>query len=347
MKSRWTALGLGLCIGGAALLLTACGSSSSSGSSDSGSGTRGGTYRVESTDFGFSDNFDPTGEYTTNAWGIYRGLLIRTLVGYRMIAGTPGNQLVPDLATSVPTSTDDGLTWTFTLKSGVRFAPPVNRAITSHDIVTAFERIANPALAAQYGFYYTTIAGMNAYASGTAKTISGITTPNDQTVVFHLTTPTPDFLYRLSLPATGPIPEEVAKCFTSPGDYGRDLVSSGPYMIQGADKVNISSCSTIQPMSGFDPTSKLILVRNPNYNPSTDSTVDAHRAAERVRVHDQHEPGRHLQPHQAGPGRRLPQHTAGQHNRNRRRQQPEGSHQVGCRRRHQVHLDEPDPAPVR
>jgi len=268
MKSRLTALGLGLCVGGAAVLLAACGSSSSSTSS----GTRGGTYRVEATDFGFSNNFDPTGEYTTNAWGMYRGLLIRTLVGYKMIAGAAGNQLVPDLATSVPTATDGGLTWTFTLKSGVRYAPPVNRVITSHDIVTAFERIANPALAAQYGFYYTTIAGMDTYASGKAKTISGITTPNNQTVVFHLTTPTPDFLYRLSLPAAGPIPQEVSKCFTTPGGYGRDVVSSGPYMIQGSDKVNIASCSTIQPMAGFDPSSKLIMVRNPNYNPSTDST---------------------------------------------------------------------------
>ncbi len=268
MKSRLTALGLGLCVGGAAVLLAACGSSSSSTSS----GTRGGTYRVEATDFGFSNNFDPTGEYTTNAWGMYRGLLIRTLVGYKMTAGAAGNQLVPDLATSVPTATDGGLTWTFTLKSGVRYAPPVNRVITSHDIVTAFERIAKPALAAQYGFYYTTIAGMDTYASGKAKTISGITTPNNQTVVFHLTTPTPDFLYRLSLPAAGPIPQEVSKCFTTPGGYGRDVVSSGPYMIQGSDKVNIASCSTIQPMAGFDPSSKLIMVRNPNYNPSTDST---------------------------------------------------------------------------
>jgi len=270
MKSRWTALALGLCIGGAAVLLAACGGTSSGAAA--GSGARGGTYRVETTDFGFSNNFDPTGEYTTDAWGIYRGLLIRTLVGYRMTAGVAGNQLVPDLATTVPTPTDGGLTWTFTLKSGVRFSPPVNRAVTSHDIVTAFERIANPSLAAQYGFYYTTIAGMDAYASGKAKTISGITTPNNQTVVFHLTAPTPDFLYRLSLPASGPIPQEVAKCFATPGGYGRDLVSSGPYMIQGSDKVNIASCNTIQPMSGFDPSSKLILVRNPNYNPSTDST---------------------------------------------------------------------------
>lgn len=259
------------CLACGAVALIAAGCSSASGSSSAG--TRGGTYRVATTDFGFSDNFDPTGEYTTNSWGIYRGLLIRTLVGYNMVAGTAGNTLVPDLAESLPTPTNNFQTWTFTLKPNVRFAPPVNRVITSGDIVTAFDRIANPALAAQYGFYYSDIAGLSAYAAGTAKTISGITTPNSRTITFHLTTPTPDFLFRMSLPATGPIPNEVAKCFSSPGGYGRDLVSSGPYMIQGSAQVDISSCSTIKPMSGFDPSSKLILVRNPNYDPATDSTA--------------------------------------------------------------------------
>ncbi len=270
MRSRWKVLGLGVLIAGAALIVAGCGSSSSGGGS-AGPAKRGGTYRVETTDFGFSDNFDPTGEYTTQAWGIYRGLLIRTLVGYNMTAGVAGNQLVPDLATSLPTPTDNNQTWTFTLKSGVRFGPPVNRVITSHDIAYAFERIDTPSLAAQYGFYYTNIAGWNAYAAGKAKTISGITTPNNQTIIFHLSSPTPDFLYRMSLPATGPIPQEVAKCFPNAGGYGRDLISSGPYMIQGSSQLNIKSCAAIQPLPGFDPTSKLILVRNPNYNASTDS----------------------------------------------------------------------------
>jgi peptide/nickel transport system substrate-binding protein len=265
-RRRIAVVGLAACLIAATAVMSACGSSSGGGS-----GTKGGTYRVEDTDFGFSNNFDPTGEYTTSAWGIYRGLLIRTLVGYKMVAGTPGNQLVPDLATTLPTPSDNSRTWTFTLKPGVKFAPPVNRAITSKDIVTAFDRIANPAQAAQYGFYYSNIAGWDAYASGKAKTISGITTPNAQTITFHLTSPTPDFLFRMSLPATGPIPNEVAKCFTSPGGYGRDVISSGPYMIQGSTQVNISSCKAIAPMSGFDPASKLILVRNPNYSPATDS----------------------------------------------------------------------------
>ena len=45
----------------------------------------GGTYRVGwESSFGFTDNFDPTGEYLGSAWGIYTNLLIRTLVGYTL-----------------------------------------------------------------------------------------------------------------------------------------------------------------------------------------------------------------------------------------------------------------------
>ena len=43
-------------------------------------------------------------------------------------------------------------------------------------------------------------------------------------------------------------------------------------MIQGADKVSIASCSALKPMSGYDGANgnHIILVRNPNYDQSTD-----------------------------------------------------------------------------
>jgi len=91
--------------------------------------------------------------------------------------------------------------------------------------------------------------------------------PDAHTIVFHLTRPTGDFLYRLALPATGPIPVEVARCFEDQaGKYGRDVVSTGPYMIEGADRVNASSCAALKPMSGYDGISNLSLVRNPAYD---------------------------------------------------------------------------------
>ncbi len=145
---------------------------------------------------------------------------------------------MPDLATNLGTVSKNGLTYTFHLKNGIKFGPPLNREITSKDILYAIERIGTPALVAQYGFYYNVIKGMTAFESGKSKVISGIQTPDPKTIIFHLTVPTGDFRYRLAMPAAGPIPQEVAGCFNAPNLYGRYLISSGPYMFAGSDKLD-------------------------------------------------------------------------------------------------------------
>jgi peptide/nickel transport system substrate-binding protein len=232
-------------------------------------------YRVGvAPSFGFTDDLDPTGESWFLGRAIQTQLLVRTLVGYDHVSGEAGLRLVPDLATAVPSPTDGGKTYTFHLKAGVRFGPPVDRAVTSQDVRYALERLANPKDGGEEAIYFKAIAGWDAYAAGKAEAISGISTPNPSTIVFHLTQPVGDFLYQLTGPESAPIPREVAGCFEGkPGAYGRDLVSTGPYMIEGADKVDPSSCSKLKPMSGYDGQTSLTLVRNPSYDPSTDSNA--------------------------------------------------------------------------
>src|SRR4051794_6725364 len=177
----------------------------------------GGVFRVEwESSFDFTAGFDPTGEYLAEAFGIYSNLLVRTLVGYNHVAGAPGNVIVPDLATNTGVITNGGKTYTFHLKDGIKFGPPLNRAITSKDILWAFERIGTKSVGAQYGFYYDAIKGMTAFSAGKSKVISGIKTPDLKTISFTLTKPTGDFRYRLSMPAAGSQPQEVAGCFTKP-----------------------------------------------------------------------------------------------------------------------------------
>ncbi len=148
---------------------------------------QGGIYRVDwETSFDFTGGFDPVGEYLGEAFGIYSSLLLRTLVGYRHTAGEAGNELIPDLATDLGQVSSDGLTYTFTLKDGIKFGPPLSREITSDDIVYAFERIGTESLVAQYGFYYTVIEGMEDFTAGKADTISGITAVDDKTIEFKL-----------------------------------------------------------------------------------------------------------------------------------------------------------------
>jgi ABC-type oligopeptide transport system substrate-binding subunit len=97
-------------------------------------------------------------------------------------------------------------------------------------------------LVAQYGFYYFgIIKGIDGQAKTAATKISGIETPDDRTITFRLTDPAGDFLNRLAMPATGAVPQEVAKCHTKAGDYGRYVISSGPYMIPGSDQLDVSS----------------------------------------------------------------------------------------------------------
>ena len=240
---------------------------------DNGSPEKGGTYKVGwEQSFGFTNNFDPTGEYLGNAWGIYVNLLTRSLVGYKHQPGAEGNALIGDLADAVPEATDRGTTYTYKLRDGIKFGPPVNRAVTSKDVAYAMNRLANPKDGGQYSFYYTVIKGWQDVADGKATTVSGITTPDDKTIVFHLTKPTGDFNLRMSMPATAPIPKEVGDCFEGkPGDYGRNVISSGPYMIKGSAGT-FSSCSALKPFSGYDGANgnHIILVRNPNYDQSTD-----------------------------------------------------------------------------
>ena len=256
---------------GAAALTTALVSAASA--ETSGQAAKGGTYRVGwESSFGWTNGFDPTGEYLANGFAIYSNLLLRTLVGFNHVAGPKGNIVVPDLARSVPRPTNGGKTYTFRLKNGIKWGPPVNREITSKDVRYAVERLARPKNGAQYGFYFNVIAGLDKYAKGEAKSISGIKTPNNKTIIFNLTEPAGDFPFRMTMPAAAPMPQEVAKCFEGkPGGYGRYVISSGPYMIDGSDDLNISSCGAMKPISGYDGKTFLNFVRNPNYRASTDS----------------------------------------------------------------------------
>ncbi len=255
------------------LVAAACGGGGGGGGggTQAGSVQKGGVYRTATDDFGFTGAFDPTGEYLAVAFTYYNALL-RTLVSTKHIAGPEGNKLFPDLAADMPTISSDGLTYTVKLKPNVKFGPPINRVITSKDVEYAFERINTESLVAQYGTYYCgVIKGMDCKAKSPAPIQGGIETPDNSTIVFHLLKPQGDFLYRLSMAASAPIPQEVGKCFTKAGDYGRFVISSGPYMIKGADQLNASSCQSMKPISGFDPSKKLIMVRNPSYDQATDN----------------------------------------------------------------------------
>lgn len=84
----------------------------------------------------FADPALPTRGY------FLRCCLTRTLLTYPGEATTDGGTVLqPDLAERMPEVSRDGLTWTFRLRHGIRYAPPhQDIEVTSADFVFAVER---------------------------------------------------------------------------------------------------------------------------------------------------------------------------------------------------------------
>ena len=243
----------------------------------------GGTLRLASVHDPMTTG-DPQKEYSYLSFGMLRCCLLRTLLSYK---GFPtadgGTDLFPDLAVDMPAVSGDALTWTFTLKTGITYAPPFDAVeVTSGDFVRTLEREADPdASVGGYSFYYSIIEGFDEFSSGKAASISGLETPDDKTLVIELTRPSGDLGYRLAMPAAAPIPPNGdARLGAAEGhtrDYGRFLVATGPYMFQGSEDMDFSLPTDQQtPVSGLKLGLSIVLVRNPSYDPATDGLRPAY-----------------------------------------------------------------------
>jgi peptide/nickel transport system substrate-binding protein len=199
-----------------------------------------------------------------------------------------GAILRPDLATGMGSPSPDGLTWTFSLKTGIHYAPPFEgTTITAGDIARALERtgvLFENGLS--YADYYENIDGFRAFEAGTVDSISGISVRDDRTLVVRLTRPEGDLPYLFAMPATAPIPEGAAVGHHK--DYERFLVSSGPYMFEGSRDMDFSVPPAQQePVSGYEPDlGRATLVRNPSWDPATDGVRGAYVDVIELALHE-------------------------------------------------------------
>jgi peptide/nickel transport system substrate-binding protein len=227
---------------------------------------------------------DPHGAIWYDSLELMRCCLLRTLVSYE---GRPteqgGTVLRPDLAESLPEVSEDGLTWTFRLRSGIRYAPPLDEfEVTSADVVRALLRgLSAPGLDA-VGFATLNqlgIVGVEEFVAGEATTVSGFETPDEHTLRVRLTRPAGDLPARFAVPDTAPIPPSPSDPRALFGaatghddDYGRFVVGTGPYMVEGSDVIDFGAAPEEQePASGFVPGRSLTLVRNPSWQAATDA----------------------------------------------------------------------------
>jgi peptide/nickel transport system substrate-binding protein len=171
----------------------------------------------------------------------------------------------PDLAEGQPQISPDAKTVTVKIKKGVKFSPPVSREVKAADVKYAIERGFNKNVQGPYAnAYFGFIEGAPAAPAPAGTQISGITTPDDYTLQFKLSKPLAKVLTgAMVLPLTAPVPKEYAQKFDaqSPSTYPEHLVSTGAYMIQNDAKGNLT---------GYQPTKRIHLVRNPNWDKSKD-----------------------------------------------------------------------------
>jgi peptide/nickel transport system substrate-binding protein len=245
--ARWLSLLVAL-----ALLAAACddGGTVDPGNDRPSRGVKGGTLRVfSSSDV---DTLDPGMAYLAFDFALFRGM-VRELYSFdTRVEGERSLQPVPDLADGPYQLSDDGRTYTFKIRKGVLYALPVDREIKARDFIYAIERQLDPEHRSPNP-YSRLIKGVDDFAAGKAKRISGLRAEGDHTLHITLDRPASDFPSLLTLPFFSPVPEEHASEYDPGRDYGQHLIASGPYKLK-------------QYTSG-----RLIeLVRNESWDPRTD-----------------------------------------------------------------------------
>jgi len=239
-----------------ALALSACGSGSSSSSAtsassgDSGTPQKGGQMLVSY--MSEPQNLDPAADWEGNGWSIEH-CLYNTLLTYASASGSAGTKLVPDMATEVPTVdnsgiTNDGKTYTFHLHKGIKFAPPVDREVTSADVKYSIERMLSPDTrpVPPATSFYMSIEGAPEFNAGKAQSVSGIKTPDATTVEIDLSKPDATILYALTMSFCDVVPKEWVE--KQGKNFVRSPLGTGPYMLDH-----------------WTPSAELVLKRNPNF----------------------------------------------------------------------------------
>ena len=180
-----------------ALLAASCGGSGGKNTTTTTAGGKGGDF-VSLANTAPSGSPDPQVNYTLQEWQ----LLIIThdgLVGFKRAGGKAGGEKVPDLAESIPTPTDGGKTYTFTLRPGIKFSN--GQTVTGEDVKATFERLFKIGNSPNAGTWYNVIEGGDACVK-TPKTcdLSKGIVVNGNKVTFHLTRGDPEFLDKLAVP---------------------------------------------------------------------------------------------------------------------------------------------------
>jgi peptide/nickel transport system substrate-binding protein len=208
---------------------TAAAASKAGGRHGSKHALKGGTLRVNASnnDFEFTD---PGLAYDTLSWSmLYTTQML--LVNFPEKNGQAGSVLYPEAATSFPTVSRSGKTYTFHIRPGLKFSD--GSPVTAASYQRAWERNLSPKMGSPVGVndqFQDVLVGAKAFNDGKAKRISGITA-RGLTLTFHLTKPNPTFTSYLGMQWFGAVKPNMAYTDSGINVYP----SAGPYYIQSRE----------------------------------------------------------------------------------------------------------------
>jgi peptide/nickel transport system substrate-binding protein len=254
-------LRVGTAVVALALTATACGGSSKTGTT-APAGKKGGTLNVLLV--GDFEHLDPQRNYVSSALNFGR-LLYRQLTTYKSLPGAAGTELAPDLATDLGKSSNNAKTWTFTLKSGLKYQD--GKEILASDVKYGVERSMSPLIDSgpQYAKQYL-VGGTEYKGPYEGKELASVVADDaKKTITFNLKAPHGDFPYTVSLPTFSPVP----KAKDTKVNYDGQIWSNGPYKIDtyargksmtlsrntnwGQDDVRKALPDSIKVVMGLDP----------------------------------------------------------------------------------------------
>lgn len=162
---------------------------------------------------------DPAIGYDWQNWSMIKSLF-DGLMDYE-----PGTtKLTKDLAEDY-TIADDGKTFTFTLRKGVKFHN--GRELTADDVKYSIERVVNPKTQSPGAGFFGSINGFEDASAGKTETLSGITVVDPYTIRFELSRPDATFLHVLAINFAHVVPREEVEKYGA--DFGKHPVGSGAF----------------------------------------------------------------------------------------------------------------------
>jgi len=176
-------------------------------------------------------------------------------IGEGLVGYTATGELIPAAAESWTVS-DDGLSYTFTIRSDARWSN--GDTVTAEHFAFGLRRLVDPATAAFNAFLVADIVNAGAITSGEAGPEAlGVEAVDDRTLIITLAQPTPYFLNLLTYPSTFPVhPDAVA-------EHGEAFARAGNLLSNGAYKLD-----------GWEPGSVLDLSRNEQYWNNAATAID-------------------------------------------------------------------------